>query len=185
MRVELIHFTPLHLTDHAIGMCWAAGDYDRDKAIKRMQRVALQSKHESVLEFIGYTFDIEASTKVLLEMTRHRHASYAVQSSRYTLNKCDIIYESTGKEKLDKILELQKNTIIALIESGEYSNDELSLLLPQAFQYKWTCQFNARSLRNFLKLRRAKGAHLHIRDVAEAMYKALPDSHKFLFEDTK
>jgi thymidylate synthase (FAD) len=55
-------------------------------------------------------------------------------------------------------------------------------MLPQAYQYRWLAQFNARSLQNFLQLRRAKSAHYHIREVAEEMYKAIPDEIKYLFD---
>ena len=56
-------------------------------------------------------------------------------------------------------------------------------MLPQAYQYKWTVMFNARSLKNFLELRRAKSAHFHIREVAEEMYNVLPDHVKYLFNE--
>jgi len=181
MKVALREYTDIKEIDHAIGLCWAAGDYENDKAIKRIQRVALQNKHESVLEFVDYIFDIEASTKVLLEMTRHRIASYAAQSSRYTLNKVDLVFESTGSETLDMLLDIHRQKILELIESKEYTNDQLSLMLPQAYQYKWTCKFNARSLKNFLELRRNKTAHFHIRAVAEEMYSLIPEEHKFIF----
>jgi len=182
MKVALREYTDIKEIDHAIGLCWAAGDYPRDKALDRIKRVALQHKHESVLEFTDYVFDIEASTKVLLEMTRHRMASYAAQSSRYTLNKVDLIFESTGNETLDMLLNVHKQKIIELIESKKYTNDQLSLLLPQAYQYKWTCKFNARSLKNFLGLRMSKSAHFHIREIANKMYELLPEEHKFIYE---
>lgn len=181
MKVTLRHYTDIKEIDHAIGLCWAAGDYECDKAIKRIERVALQNKHSSVLEFVEYIFDIEASTKVLLEMTRHRHASYACQSSRYTLNKADLVFESTGNKDLDDFLALQKSVLVQMIESKQYTNDELSLCLPQAYQYKWVAKFNARSLKNFFELRRNKTAHFHIRAVAEEMYNLIPEEHKFIF----
>ena len=45
-------------------------------------------------------------------------------------------------------------------------------------------QFNAQSLQNFLALRTAKSAHYHIRDLAYEVFKQLPESHKYLFEDS-
>jgi thymidylate synthase (FAD) len=43
--------------------------------------------------------------------------------------------------------------------------------------------FNARSLKNFLELRRASSAHFQIREVAEAMYECIPEDMKFLFNE--
>ncbi len=48
---------------------------------------------------------------------------------------------------------------------------------------RWVAQFNARSLQNFLQLRTARGAHYHIKVVAMAIWDAIPQDQKFLFED--
>jgi thymidylate synthase (FAD) len=92
-----------------------------------------------------------------------------------------MIFESTGDEVVDALLLSWKRTIEDMISRGK-SNEITSLMLPQAYQYKWVAQFNARSLLNFLQLRRAKSAHYHIREVAEEMYKAIPDEIKYLFD---
>lgn len=184
MKVELLEIAGgLSAIDHAIGLCYDKGDYlDTTKRDNRIDKVALKHKHSSVLEFMSFTFDIEASTKVLLEMTRHRHASYACKSSRYTLNKGDIVFEPTGDSVIDSYLDYWKEIIKKLVLDGK-SNELTSLMLPQAYQYKWTVQFNARSLKNFFELRRAAGAHFHIRDVANAMYDCIPLDTRYIFED--
>jgi len=185
MQVTLINTPTLTFTDWAIGECYDKGCYDDlEKRDNRIKKVALKHKHSSVLEFTSFIFEIEASTKVLLEMTRHRHAHYACKSSRYTLNKGQIVIESTGNEYVDRILYSYSKQIEVLVEQG-YSNEITSLMLPQAYQYKWVVEFNARSLINFLELRRAKSAHFHIREVAEEMYKQVPEYMKYLFEGEK
>jgi thymidylate synthase (FAD) len=182
MTVKLINIPTLEYTDLAIGECYDKGCYvDKDKRDKRIKKVALKHKHSSVLEFTSFVFQIEASTKVLLEMTRHRIASYACKSSRYTLNKGEIVFESTGNAYVDRILYTYKKQVEKLVEQG-YSNEITSLMLPQAYQYRWVVEFNARSLMNFLELRRAKSAHFHIREVAEEMYNQVPDELKYLFD---
>ena len=183
MKVKLINKPMLEYTDWAIGECYDKGCYtDKKKRNNRIERVANVSKHSSVLEFTEAIFEITASTKVLLEMTRHRQASYACKSSRYTLDKGDIVFETTGDNAFDEILKKWKKDIEILIAAG-YKNDLVSLLLPQAYQYKWVVKFNYRSLQNFLALRTDKHAHFQIREVAYKMFEALPDDHKFIFED--
>ena len=182
MRVELLHTNGLEFSDNAIGLCYDKGCYtDVDKRDNRIKKVALKHKHSSTIEFTNFIFQIEASTKVLLEMTRHRIANYACKSSRFTLNKGEIIFESTGDDAVDFLLEGWKKVIQNQIELGK-SNEITSLMLPQAYQYKWQVQFNARSLMNFLELRRARSAHFHIREVAEEMFECVPDEMKYLFE---
>lgn len=182
MTVNLIEVSGLNLTDMAIGECYDKGCYtDPEKQRSRIEKVALKAKHSSVLEFTNFTFQIEASTKVLLEMTRHRMASYACKSSRYTLNKGEVVFESTGDPEVDLALDLWRQQIVSFISQGK-SNEVTSLMLPQAYQYRWVVQFNARALGNFLHLRLAKSAHFHIREVAEAMFASLPEDHKYLFK---
>lgn len=182
MTVRLLNEPEIHLTDMAIGECYDKGPYndDPERMHKRINRVANVSKHSSVLEFTNATFEITASTKVLLEMTRHRHASYACKSSRYTLNKSELVFETTGDEEIDAILGVLHEQILLQIEAGK-PNDVVSLMLPQAYQYRWVAQFNYRSLQNFFTLRRDPHAHFQIRDVANAMYSCIPEEHKYLF----
>lgn len=183
MKVQLINKPTLKYTDHAIGECYDKGCYtDPHKMKSRIHRVANVNKHSSVLEFSEYIFEIEASTKVLLEMTRHRQASYACKSSRYTLNKGKIIFEKTNDPEIDIQLSKWKSVIEDMIVLGK-KNDVVSLMLPQVYQYRWVAKFNARSLQNFLELRLDKHAHYHIRDVAMEMYNQIPDEHKFLFQE--
>lgn len=181
MKVKLIAHQGLEGIDHAIGLCYAKGDYqDETKRDTRITKVALKHKHSSVLEFATFTFDISASTKVLLEMTRHRMASYACQSSRYTLNKTDMVFEPTGDVIVDNLLTHWMGLVKNQIAQGK-SNELTSLLLPQAFQYNWTAMFNARSLQNFLELRMSSSAHFQIREVAQEMYNCIPNEMKYLF----
>lgn len=182
MTIELIGADTDFGIDYAIGMCYDKGCYiDPEKKINRIKKVALKDKHASVLEFANFTFKITASTKVLLEMTRHRMANYACKSSRYTLNKGELVFESTGNAHVDGLLEGWKSQIEECIELG-ISNEITSLMLPQTYQYKWMAQFNARSLKNFLHLRTSPSAHFMIREVAQAMHEVLPENIKYIFE---
>lgn len=183
MKVTLVNKPDISLSDKAIGMCYDKGCYtDEDKMLGRVNRVANVSKHSSTIEFTDAVFEIEASTKVLLEMTRHRQASYGCKSSRYTLDKGEVIFESTNDKEIDDILEAFRKQIVNQIDKGK-KNDVVSLMLPQAYQYKWVAKFNYRSLQNFIALRTDKHAHFQIREVAYEMYNVLPDNHKFLFEN--
>ncbi len=182
MKVELINQPTLKYTDWAIGECYNKGCYtDPEKIEKRVHKVANVSKHSSVLEFTEYVFEIEASTKVLLEMTRHRQASYACKSSRYTLDKGEIVFEKTGDNEVDMHLSEWKTVIEDMVKAGK-KNDITSMMLPQVYQYRWVVKFNARSLQNFFALRLDKHAHFTIIAVAEEMYASIPESHKFLFQ---
>ena len=183
MEVVLVNTPTLEFIDMAIGECYDKGCYtDEAKQIARINRVANVSKHSSVLEFGEVIYEVTASTKVLLEMTRHRLASYACKSSRYTLNKGEVVFESTGDSDVDRLLLDWKYTVESMIAEGK-TNDVVSLMLPQAYQYRWLVSFNLRSLQNFLVLRLNKHAHFQIRKVAEEMYNTLPTHIKEIVND--
>jgi thymidylate synthase (FAD) len=181
MKVELINSPTVEYVDNAIGQCYDKGCYvDPEKIHKRINNVANVNKHSSVLEFAEVIFEVTASTKVLLEMTRHRQANYACKSSRYTLSKGEVVFESTGDETIDFLLEGWKKKIKNQIELGK-KNDVVSLMLPQAYQYRWVVKMNYRSLQNFFILRRDKHAHFQIKEVADEMFRLIPEEHKYLF----
>ena len=64
------------------------------------------------------------------------------------------------------------------------SNDKAKYSLPEAYKTSLSWTINARSLQNFLSLRTSKAALWEIRDLANTIFEALPEEHKYLFEDS-
>ena len=159
MKITLLKADDLSLIDHAASECY---NTEPKKTID-----------DSLLEFGSAVYEIEASAKTLLQMTRHRHASYACKSTRFTLNRSELIFERTGDPEIDLQLSKWKNTILDMIDLGK-KNDVVSMMLPMAYQYRWQVQFNYRSLQNFLKLRLDKHAQYEIQQVAQHMLELLP-----------
>ena len=189
MKVELINKPTLDYIDTGIGMCWNKGGYgaDTDKGRERINRVCNKNQHSSMLRFAQYIFRVELSTSALLEFTRHQvGVDYAVKSTRYcTKSDSDNIkYEPSKNDKVNRLLDNIMTTVKLFIqENNDISNDDLKLLLPQAFMYEMQVQFNAQSLQHFLKLRTSKYAHYHIRELAYAIYKEIPTEHIYLFKE--
>ena len=80
MKVELIAYTPT-----AAGVCCDAAAIctASDNGYRSLQH-SLASGHESVLEHAVFTFRVEGISRVTLaQLTRHRLASFSVQSQRY------------------------------------------------------------------------------------------------------
>ena len=77
-NVQLLSMTvdPLTLIRRAMGEC-----YQRPLGAKTVQK-AIEAGHLSVLEHCYASFEITVSTSVLLQLTRHRHLSFTVQSSK-------------------------------------------------------------------------------------------------------
>ena len=189
MRVQLLNKPILDFVDTGIGMCWDKGGYgsDTDKGKERIDRVCNKNQHSSMLRFADYIFKVELSTSALLEWTRHQvGVEYAVKSTRYCTKQQpdNINVEYSNNVKVNNLLNEYIDKIKTLIkENPTIGNDDLKLLLPQAFIYEMQVKFNAQSLQHFIKLRSSKLAHYHIRDLAKELYKNIPKTHKYLFKD--
>ena len=162
-----------------------------------IERVGNKLKHASILEQLVYTFDINGVSRALLqELARHRHQSLTVKSSRYTLKelkdeesfsptsfvRASKYLVMTGIELVDTMsIKALENLRLVLVEG--ISNDKAKYCLPESYRTRLQTQFNGRSLQNFLRLRSDKSALWEIRDLANAIYNALPADHKYLYKD--
>lgn len=199
MKVKLLNYTPLEIADIAICKCYGNEPHsDSEKVKARINRVANVSKHASTIEHLYYNFDIDGiSRAVLQELARHRVASYTVKSSRYTLQelkkeeffsymKDDYLRASryvvfTQNDEVNLSIIDSINNLKELIMKG-IPNDIAKYCMPEAYKTSLVMSINARSLQNFLELRTSKHALKEIQDLAKALFEAIPNEHKFLFE---
>lgn len=194
MNIKLLNFTPLEIAIKAIRKCYdSCGDNLGEKDMRLLEAI-IKNDHTSTIEHINYTFEIDGISRACLqELARHRHASLSVESTRYTLRnliqeykKDDFLYSDylvlTGDNQMDQWSIDSLNRVISLLEKG-YKNDQAKYLLPESYKTNLIWTINARSLRNFLKLRSSSKALWEIRELANNIFNAIPDSHKILFKD--
>ncbi|WP_263832443.1 FAD-dependent thymidylate synthase [Sulfurospirillum oryzae] len=198
MKITLNHYTPLLICADAIRTCWQSfdkSDEGGEKDRELIDRVGNKFKHASTLEHLVYNFYIEGISRALLqELARHRMASLSVKSTRYTLKElkneesftCKDVERAskylvlTGVEMVDEMsIKALENLRLVLVEG--ISNDKAKYCLPESYKTELTWTINARSLQNFLTLRSDKSALWEIQDLSHALYDALPEEHKYLF----
>ncbi|BCD61136.1 MULTISPECIES: FAD-dependent thymidylate synthase [unclassified Nitratiruptor] len=200
MQVTLLHHSPLPVAAHAIRTCWQSfdkSDGGGPKDQELIDRVGNKYKHASTLEHLVYTFYIQGISRALLqELARHRMASLSVKSTRYTLKELknaepfdEKDFEGaskyivlTGNELVDTMSIKALNNLQKVLKEG-ISNDIAKYCLPECYKTELTWTINARSLQNFLNLRSSKSALWEIRNLAKAIFEALPNDHKYLFEE--
>ena len=179
--------------------------------IALLDRLIHKNKHESIAEHITYSWNIEGLPRfVLVELTRHRLCSYSVKSTRYTLKELKdeepfIIQETDPNGELvwifdynraSKYIDINPNALPEsqlfqleylrkAIAVNKLSLDEAKSLVPESYLTNLVWTINIRSLRNFLHLRLSKSAHFKIRQLAELVYDAIPEEHRFLFSDLR
>lgn len=200
MEVKLLNHTPLWVCSNAIRTCWQSfdkGDNGGEIDIALIDRVGNKLKHASTLEHLHYNFYIKGISRALLqELARHRMASLSVKSTRYTLKelKNEGEFAQNDWENASRYLVLSGNadvdnaSIKALnnlrqILSQNISIDITKYCLPESYKTELTWSINARSLQNFITLRSSKSALWEIQNLANAIYAALPDEHKFIFDE--
>lgn len=176
--------------------------------IALLDRLVHKEQHLSITEHIVYSFNIEGLPRYALqELCRHRLASYSVKSTRYTLkelanekpfvegdmNKLDyLVYDWTRaakyinlKEPFNPTLQVVQLELLRQAVKETKSLDDVKDLVPESYLTNLVWTINIRSFRNFLHLRLSKSAHFKIRQLAELVYDAIPEEHKFLFSDLR
>lgn len=199
MQITLLSYTNLAVCSHAIRTCWQSfekGDNGGEIDKELIDRVGNKFKHASTLEHLNYSFYIQGISRACLqELARHRHASLSVKSTRYTLKELrnEEEFKSINKNS-QKYLVMSGNEMVDLASVKALENLRLILkegisldiakyCLPESYKTELTWSINARSLQNFLHLRSSKSALWEIRELAKAIFAALPKEHSFIFED--
>ena len=169
--------------------------------------------HESPIEHASFTFAIEGVSRSLLaQITRHRLASYSVQSQRYVrLSPFEYVtpdavkddpealaaYEEAMKaatESYEKIADILKAKYVAeYVADGldektarnraeKKAIEDARFVFPNACETRMVVTMNARSLYNFFAHRCCSRAQWEIREVADQMLALVKEVAPVLFK---
>lgn len=221
LNVKLITYTPQ--PERAVAasakLCYASADIDtvinnltEDKTASFLEMLA-SIGHESPIEHASFTFGIEGVSRSLLaQITRHRMASFSVQSQRYVKEnqfafvlppEIDTIPEARAEflkameedqqhyERLSGILTAAH--VKAFLSEGldeaeakrkaeKKAIEDARFILPNACTTKMICTMNARSLMNFFSLRCCRRAQWEIRALAMKMLQLTKQAAPHLFQ---
>lgn len=165
MAVKLISYT----RDYMPVLLRAASQSYQKIASDRVIEHIIQAGHWSVLEHCMATFECMASISVLLQITRHRHLSFTVQSSRGSELTS---YRHTGNRIIDADNEVAMCQYKALINGGE-QYEEAAYLLPKAAEYSFVVSGNLRAWLEYLPKRLCKRAMPEHRELAQEIAQEL------------
>ncbi len=204
LRVELIRHTLSPEETVALGarLCYSKATIAdlKDRIEKKDQsqfvEKLLNMGHESVFEHASFTFGVEGVSRVLLaQLTRHRLASFSVQSQRYVSYENGFGYiippriEALGEEAVRRFQE-QMETIQQWytgwqkeLGAGEGSNEDARFVLPNACETRILMTMNVRELRHFFSLRMCNRAQWEIREMAKQMHLLCLKTAPMLFAD--
>lgn len=173
MKVLLLRATPMpaELCGQAAAVCTDSQNYES------ALRHAVESGHTSVLEHAVFTFRVEGlSRAALAQLTRHRLASFDVQSQRYVKLGTDysglvipVSFRKAGM--MDEAVRCMVDSMQMyqrLLDAGVPAEDA-RYVTPQAVPTELLMTMNARELLHFFSLRTCNRAQWEIREMADEM----------------
>ena len=203
LRVTLLSHTPDPEKTCALAArtCYSALDFDGLRALVSEKdqaaflRRIVASGHLSVLEHASFTFGISGVSRALLaQATRHRIASFSVQSQRYVSLSEGFGYvippriKALGEEAVAEY-EWEMDEMQAWyaqwqerLGQGEGSNEDARFVLPNACETHITVTMNARELLHFFSLRCCNRAQWEIRAMAREMLRLCKAVAPVIFE---
>ena len=165
---------------------------DQEDFVRRLMDMG----HESVFEHASFTFAVEGVSRVLLaQITRHRLASFSVQSQRYVSYEKGFGYivppkiEALGEDAVAEYeaqMQQMHEWYVAWQEKlghGEGGNEDARFVRPGACETRLLMTMNARELRHFFSLRMCSRAQWEIRELAMRMHRLVMDVAPVLFAD--
>lgn len=149
---------------------------------------ALASGHESVIEHANFTFHIEGVSRVLLaQLTRHRLASFSVQSQRYCgVTREWIVPMSVVEAGLANAYWAEMNIAFDFYEqqiAAGVPEEDARYAIPQGVTCNLVMTMNARELRHFFSLRCCNRAQWEIRMLADKMLDICQEVAPSLFKN--
>ncbi len=171
MKVALIS----HTADAAKLCGQAAAICTNSKNPGSSLRHAMESGHTSVLEHAVFTFRVEGlSRAALAQLTRHRLASFDVQSQRYVrLDNPELVipdsirtsrYYAEACDLMEKAM-----TLYGRMVEDNIPCEDARYVTPQAVPTALILTMNARELLHFFSLRTCNRAQWEIRRLADEM----------------
>ena len=165
-EAKLISITPnaMSLLKRAAGQCY------QKKASDAVIQHIIRAGHLSVLEHCYATFEVTCSITTLLQLTRHRHFSFTVQSSRGS--ELTSVYE-TGDDIIDCMTKYIMQVYHEKVAAGDQKKEDLAYMLPKAAEYKLVITGNFRAWFEYLPKRLCKRASKEHQELAQKIYQEL------------
>ncbi len=187
MKVRLLSVTndPEKIMEMAAAVC-----VKKEPSEKGM-RAAIDSGHLSIAEHVTFTFFVHGVSRSLLaQLTRHRIASFSVESQRYVPAE-DFHFITPESIRTNgplhaaylEMMESIKGFYLAAVKDG-VPKEDARFILPNAASTNLIMTMNAREILHFLGLRECNRAQWEIRKLAEEIRKICLKVSPALFENS-
>lgn len=162
--------------EKAAKQCYRTQENIKENSYDHFLRNCINRGHESILEHEKITIRMKCDIGVYKDLTRHRHASFSIESTRY----CNYSKDKFGKEityiepcNIDdeeiyttwkNCMEDMEKTYNKMAEQGALP-DQLRMILPHSTAAEVVMTANIREWRHIFSLRADKHAHPSVQQV--------------------
>lgn len=163
--------------ERACRTCYRSEDKITGESYKTLLKNCVNRGHESILEHEKITVRIICDIGVYKDLTRHRHASFSIESTRYCnygkdkfdnqikfIEPVNIEKGTELYEEWKKTCSLIENSYTKMVELGA-TPDQMRMILPHSTAALVTMTANIREWKHILGLRCTKHAHPAVEQV--------------------
>lgn len=174
--------------------CYKSEDKITEDSAKKMIAKLIEMGHEAMIEHFNITVKLTTDVGAYKDLTRHRHASFAIESTRY----CNYSKGKYGNElTVIKPCNITENDQYAVWEQamrsaeGYYNNmaklgckaDQLRMILPHSTKADVIMTANLREWRHILNLRCAPAAHPSVQQIMKMVLSEFHNKIPVIFDD--
>lgn len=176
-------------------VCYKSENLTTDDSCYKFVEKIIARGHEAVLEHVNITCKFICDRGVMAELTRHRIASFCVESSRYcnyskdkfsnniSVVRPQSIKPGTEEEQLwKKACEFSEKTYMQMLKIG-VSPEIARSVLPTCLKTEIVMTANLRQWRNVLKLRTSNAAHPDMRFIMNSLLCTFKSKLPTIFQD--
>lgn len=181
--------------ERACRTCYRSEDKITEESYKTLLKNCINRGHESILEHEKITIRMTCDIGVYKDLTRHRHASFSIESTRYCnygKDKFDNQIKFMQPVNIDKDTELYKEWKNSCEEIEKHyikmanlgaTPDQMRMILPHSTAAVVTMTANIREWKHILSLRCTKHAHPAVEQVMIPLLIHLKENMPEIFEN--
>lgn len=196
--VEVENFDGLKIMkniERACRTCYRSEDKITEDSYKNLIKNCVNRGHESVLEHEKITVRLTCDIGVYKDLTRHRIASFSIESTRYCnygkdkwdnqikfIKPCNIEGDSELYSNWVGTMDFIEKEYIAMSKNGA-TPDQMRMILPHSTAAEVTMTANIREWKHIFELRCSKRVHPSVQQVMIPLLLYFKEQMPEIFED--
>ena len=189
---DIDNIKALKQIEQAARNCYRSEDRitEDGESAKKIVKMLMSKHHNAMLEFVDITVRLVCDIGVYKDLTRHRHCSFAIESTRYCnykdgihfIKPCNMYEGTTAYELWLLTMEYIDKAYQEMVTAGA-KPDQLRMMLPHSTAASVVMKANVREWRHIFELRTSTAAHPSVQQVMNMLLKEFKQKLPDLFGD--